>query len=113
VPDRIWIHIAELELVNAEKCDCGHDFEYVRADSEYGRIIDHYKYYMLSRPLDIDMDMRVRSYICLTRAGIKTVRDVTECTEQRLLSIHNFGRKSLADVKSFLSCYGFKLKDSI
>lgn len=33
VPERIWIHAPELELFNREPCDCGHDVEFVRADS--------------------------------------------------------------------------------
>lgn len=45
-----------------------------------------------------DMDLSVRSYNCLKRAGIHTVEDLTKKTEDDMLKVRNLGRKSLDEV---------------
>ncbi len=60
-------------------------------------------------PLE-ELDLSVRSYNCLKRAGISKVGEVLErlrTNEQDLLNIRNFGRKSLEELKNKLAEKGF------
>lgn len=59
-----------------------------------------------------DMDLSVRSYNCLKRAGIHTVEDLTKKSEDDMLKVRNLGRKSLDEVISKLRSYGLDLKSS-
>lgn len=45
-----------------------------------------------------DLDLSVRSYNCLKRAGIHTVEDLTKKSEEDMLKVRNLGRKSLEEV---------------
>ena len=56
-----------------------------------------------------DLDLSVRSYNCLKRAGIHSVRQLVEFSENDLLNIRNFGVKSIEEVKDKLSM-GLDLK---
>lgn len=56
-----------------------------------------------------ELHLRTRPYNCLIRAGIKTVGDLTQRTEQDLRRISNFGRKSLGEIRSVLSSWGLTL----
>lgn len=58
-----------------------------------------------------DMDLSVRSYNCLKRAGIQTVEDLTQRTEEDMLKVRNLGRKSLDEVIVKLESYGLSLKN--
>ena len=58
-----------------------------------------------------DMDLSVRSYNCLKRAGIQTVEDLTRRTEDDMLKVRNLGRKSLDEVIAKLEGYGLSLKN--
>ncbi len=49
-----------------------------------------------------DLDLSVRSYNCLKRAGIHSVRQLVEYSENDLLNIRNFGVKSIEEVKDKL-----------
>ena len=64
----------------------------------------------LSRSIE-DMELSVRSYNCLKRAGIHTVEDLTKKTEDDMLKVRNLGKKSLDEVKLKLLSYGLSLKD--
>ncbi len=57
-----------------------------------------------------DLDLSVRSYNCLKRAGIHSVRQLVEFRETDLLNIKNFGAKSIEEVKDKLSSMGLGLK---
>ena len=59
-----------------------------------------------------DMDLSVRSYNCLKRAGIHTVADLTRKTEEDMLKVRNLGRKSLDEVIAKLRTFGLDLKAS-
>ena len=59
-----------------------------------------------------DMDLSVRSYNCLKRAGIHTVEDLTKRSEEDMLKVRNLGRKSLDEVIAKLKGYGLDLKSS-
>ena len=58
-----------------------------------------------------DMDLSVRSFNCLKRAGIHTVEDLTKKTEEDMLKVRNLGKKSLDEVILKLHSYGLKLKE--
>ena len=69
-----------------------------------------------SQKLDMtieDLDLSVRSFNCLKRAGINTVRDLVAMTEEELIKVRNLGRKSLEEVKQKLSDSDLSLKPSI
>jgi DNA-directed RNA polymerase subunit alpha len=57
-----------------------------------------------------DLDLSVRSYNCLKRAGIHAVRQLVEYSENDLLNIRNFGAKSIEEVKDKLISMGLNLK---
>ena len=59
-----------------------------------------------------EMDLSVRSYNCLKRAGIHTVADLTRKTEEDMLKVRNLGRKSLDEVIAKLRTFGLDLKAS-
>ena len=50
-----------------------------------------------------DLDLTVRSYNCLKRAGISTVQELTEKTEEEMSRVRNLGKKSLKEVKEKLA----------
>ncbi|HGR1044535.1 TPA: DNA-directed RNA polymerase subunit alpha [Streptococcus pneumoniae] len=53
---------------------------------------------ILDRTIE-ELDLSVRSYNCLKRAGINTVHDLTEKSEAEMMKVRNLGRKSLEEVK--------------
>ncbi len=58
-----------------------------------------------------EMDLSVRSYNCLKRAGIHKVEDLTKKTEDDMLKVRNLGKKSLDEVIFKLHSYGLGLQD--
>ncbi|WP_102337774.1 DNA-directed RNA polymerase subunit alpha [Collinsella provencensis] len=56
------------------------------------------------------LDLSVRSYNCLKRASIHSVRQLVEFSENDLLNIRNFGVKSIEEVKDKLESMGLSLK---
>jgi len=57
-----------------------------------------------------DLDLSVRSYNCLKRAGIHSVRQLVDFSENNLMDIRNFGAKSIEEVKDKLESMGLGLK---
>ncbi len=57
-----------------------------------------------------ELDLSVRSYNCLKRAGINTVEDLTSRTEEEMMKVRNLGRKSLEEVQQKLSALGLSLR---
>ena len=57
-----------------------------------------------------DLDLSVRSYNCLKRAGIHTVQDLTKKTEEEMLKVRNLGKKSLDEVIKKIRDLGFDLR---
>lgn len=57
-----------------------------------------------------DLDLSVRSFNCLKRAGIHSVRQLLDFSENDLLNIRNFGVKSIEEVKDKLASMGMGLK---
>ena len=59
-----------------------------------------------------ELDLSVRSYNCLKRAGINTVEDLTNKTEEDMMKVRNLGRKSLEEVLQKLQVLGLQLTSS-
>lgn len=57
-----------------------------------------------------DLDLSTRSYNCLRRAGVETIRDIVEMTDNELCRIRNLGRKCQEEIKSMLREYGLELR---
>jgi len=82
--------VSEVESIMAEK-----------TDSEKEKVLD----------LTIDeLDLSVRSFNCLKRAGINTVEDLIGKSEEDMMKVRNLGRKSLEEVIAKLNSFGFTLK---
>ena len=59
-----------------------------------------------------ELDMSVRSFNCLKRAGIDTVEDLINRTEEDMIKVRNLGKKSLEEVIQKLNTLGLSLKKS-
>ena len=57
-----------------------------------------------------DLDLSVRSFNCLKRAGINTVEDLINKSEEDMMKVRNLGRKSLEEVVQKLNSLGFGLQ---
>ncbi|MDR3592180.1 MAG: DNA-directed RNA polymerase subunit alpha [Negativicutes bacterium] len=59
-----------------------------------------------------DLELSVRSYNCLKRAGINTVAELVQKTEEDMMKVRNLGRKSLDEVKKKLAELGLSLAEN-
>lgn len=59
-----------------------------------------------------ELDLSVRSYNCLKRAGINTVEDLACKTEEEMMKVRNLGKKSLEEVLNKLAELGLALRPS-
>ena len=57
-----------------------------------------------------ELDLSVRSYNCLKRAGIQTVEELTQKTEDEMMRVRNLGKKSLKEVKDKIYDLGLSFK---
>ena len=57
-----------------------------------------------------DLDLSVRSYNCLKRAGIQTVEELIQRTEDEMMRVRNLGKKSLKEVKDKIYDLGLSFK---
>ena len=57
-----------------------------------------------------ELDLSVRSFNCLKRAGINTVEDLINKSEEDMIKVRNLGRKSLDEVTNKLQALGFSLR---
>jgi DNA-directed RNA polymerase subunit alpha len=58
-----------------------------------------------------DLDLSVRAYNCLKRAGILTLRDLTDKSENEMMKIRNLGKKSLKEVIDKVKSMGLTFRD--
>lgn len=58
-----------------------------------------------------ELDLSVRSFNCLKRAGINTVEDLINKSEDDMMKVRNLGRKSLEEVVEKLTSLGFSLQN--
>ena len=74
-----------------------------REDDEKGKVLE----------MSIDeLELSVRSYNCLKRAGINTVEELTNKTSEDMMKVRNLGRKSLEEVLAKLKELGLQLNPS-
>lgn len=66
---------------------------------------------LLEMPIE-ELDLSVRSFNCLKRAGINTVGELTNKTDEDMMKVRNLGKKSLEEVKEKLVALGLGLKPS-
>ena len=57
-----------------------------------------------------ELDLSVRSYNCLKRAGINTVEELIKRNEEEMMKVRNLGRKSLEEVEQKLATLGLSLR---
>jgi DNA-directed RNA polymerase subunit alpha len=88
-------------FVNLSAEGAGADIMVEKEDSGKGKILE----------MTIEeLDLSVRSFNCLKRAGINTVEDLINKTEDDMMKVRNLGRKSLEEVINKLDSLGFTLK---
>ncbi|NLJ34137.1 MAG: DNA-directed RNA polymerase subunit alpha [Firmicutes bacterium] len=58
-----------------------------------------------------ELDLSVRSYNCLKRAGINNVGELIQKTEEDMMKVRNLGKKSLQEVQNKLASLGLSLKE--
>ena len=98
---KILIEHFELFLNLAEGVS---DTESIMAETK-----DNTKEKVLDLTID-ELDLSVRSFNCLKRAGINTVEDLINKSEMDMMKVRNLGRKSLEEVIAKLASFGFALK---
>lgn len=59
-----------------------------------------------------ELELSVRSFNCLKRAGINTIGELIEKTPEDMLKVRNLGKKSLEEVEEKLAQFGLSLKKS-
>lgn len=59
-----------------------------------------------------ELDLSVRSYNCLKRAGINTVAELCAKSDEEMIKVRNLGKKSLEEVKQKLEAIGLGLRES-
>lgn len=61
----------------------------------------------------LELELSVRSYNCLKRAGINTLGDLTRMTPEQLVNVRNLGKKSLDEIMQKLADLGYPLSDNL
>ncbi|MBR6006511.1 MAG: DNA-directed RNA polymerase subunit alpha, partial [Clostridia bacterium] len=59
-----------------------------------------------------ELDLSVRPYNCLKRAGINTIAELIERDEDEMMKVRNLGKKSLEEVQQKLAVLGLSLRSS-
>ncbi|GGJ00859.1 DNA-directed RNA polymerase subunit alpha [Alicyclobacillus cellulosilyticus] len=92
-------HLALFAGLNERGRDMGSASD--RDDAQADKIAD--------MPIE-ELDLSVRSYNCLKRAGINTVGELCSKTEEEMMKVRNLGRKSLEEVIEKLAALGLSLR---
>jgi DNA-directed RNA polymerase subunit alpha len=58
-----------------------------------------------------ELDLSVRTYICLMRAGISMVDDLCNMTVEDMYKVRNLGRKSLEEIIGVMNTNGWKFRE--
>lgn len=59
-----------------------------------------------------ELNFSVRTYRCLARVGVRTIKDITKMTLKDLESVRNIGKKSIQEVITKLAEYGLNIKEN-
>ncbi len=98
---KILIEHFELFLDLSDAAATGESFMAEKGTSDKEKVLD----------MTIEeLDLSVRSFNCLKRAGINTVEDLINKSEEDMMKVRNLGRKSLEEVIAKLDSFGFTLK---
>ena len=92
----LFISLTEIELPEGEVPDTA-DVEVSQREDRLRMSIE-------------DLDLSVRSYNCLKRAGINTVAELINRSEEEMMKVRNLGRKSLEEVSLKLELMGLSLR---
>lgn len=65
---------------------------------------------MMGRSID-ELDLSVRTYNCLARAGISTVEDLCNKTIEDMYKVRNLGRKSFEEILGVMKAKGLKFRE--
>ena len=65
---------------------------------------------VLEMPIE-ELELSVRSYNCLKRAGISTVEDLANKSQEDMMKVRNLGKKSLKEVLDKVAEMGLKFRD--
>ena len=57
-----------------------------------------------------ELDLSVRAYNCLKRAGINTVAELVQRNQEDMMKVRNLGKKSLEEVEQKLMALGLNLR---
>lgn len=79
-----------------------------KAGSEEQEVIDETAH-LQSKNIE-DLELSVRSYNCLKRAGITTVEELCQKTEYEMMHVRNLGKKSLKEVKDKITSLGLSFR---
>jgi len=90
-------------FINLSEIAIDADIMMDKPDDAKGKVLDMY--------ID-ELELSVRSYNCLKRAGINTVEELTNRTPEDMMKVRNLGRKSLEEVLAKLKELGLQLKQS-
>lgn len=77
---------------------------------EFHKITSHFSYKTQSSDI-ASLNLPFKSYICLKRANINTIDDILNCSRDELVSLKNFGEKSLKRLENILLDRNCKLQD--
>lgn len=66
---------------------------------------------LMEMPIE-ELDLSVRSYNCLKRAGINSVAELCSKSDEEMIKVRNLGKKSLEEVKQKLEAIGLSLRES-
>ena len=98
---KILIEHFELFLYLTEGVADGESFMAEKGNSDKEKVLD----------MTIEeLDLSVRSFNCLKRAGINTVEDLVNKSEEDMMKVRNLGRKSLEEVIAKLASFDYTLK---
>lgn len=103
----------EMMGLSYKASDLDEDEEIVEGDlTVVGGLSDGFESDRNVREMTIfDLDLSVRSFNCLKRAGVSTVGDLLEMTESEVSKLRNMSKKSTEEVVNKLATMGLKLKD--
>jgi len=112
------VPLTELQAKHTEYMNLQNEYEWLKKafealtqkKAEPGIIMPMAQYASkLEMPIE-ELDLSVRSYNGLRRAGKDTVRDVAEMTERELSQVRNLGHKSFVEITTKLREHGIELK---
>jgi len=95
------------ELIGTNEIEIQVAPEEIKGQYNQSGIVER-KEYILKMTLE-ELDMSIRSFNCLTRAGIVTVEDLINRTEEDMIKVRNLGKKSLDEVIYKLNSLGLSL----